>query len=132
MARTRLALTQRLQRLHTRRTHLADAIRDAQAQHRTQERQRREKRRVQAGQMVEAAGLGDLAPEVLLGLLLETAPRCHDPQVLAQWQATGAEALALRKTRRRKTASPEHEEATEDDTASPTATRQPPRKTPAS
>jgi len=85
MARTSLA--ERMSRLDQQKARLAEQ----EAKIKNDERKQRTKRLIEAGGLVEKAGLLDLAPDALYGALLSLAEQAKDTAALAQWAKAGGE-----------------------------------------
>ena len=85
MARTSLA--ERMSRLDQQKARLAEQ----EAKIKNDERKQRTKRLIEAGGLVEKAGLLDLAPDALYGALLSLAGQAKDAASLAQWAKAGGQ-----------------------------------------
>ena len=88
MARTTLA--ERMTRLEQQRARLAEQ----QARIKDQERKARTRRLVEAGALIEKAGLLDLEAPALLGALVGLAGAAEKPDAIARWAAEGEKRLA--------------------------------------
>lgn len=87
MARTSLA--ERMNRLEQQRAKLAEQ----EARLKADERKQRTRRLVEAGTLIERAGLIDLEEAALYGGLLSLAESVRDKAKLAEWSKTGKAAL---------------------------------------
>lgn len=87
MARNTLA--DRMTRLEQQRARLAEQ----EAKIKTEERKQRTRRLIEAGGLVEKAGLLALEPNALLGALLSLADGAVDKSEVAKWEAEGGRAF---------------------------------------
>ena len=87
MARTSLA--ERMTRLDQQKARLAEQG----AKLRDDERKQRTRRWIEAGGLVEKAGLIDLEPNALFGALLSLAPHAKNPAEVADWAKAGGQML---------------------------------------
>lgn len=88
MARTTLA--ERMNRLEQQKAKLAEE----EARLRDQERKARTRRLIEAGGLVDKAGLLDFDANTLLGALLSVQAETSKPQALARWAAEGGKVFA--------------------------------------
>lgn len=88
MARTTLA--ERMNRLEQQKAKLAEE----EARLRDQERKARTRRLIEAGGLIDKAGLLDLDANTLLGALLSVRAETNKPQTLARWAAEGGMVFA--------------------------------------
>ena len=87
MARTSLAERQaRLEQQRARLQRDEASIREA-------ERKARTRRLIEAGGLVDKAGLGEIGANVLYGALLDVAGKTGDPDQVARWEASGGRAF---------------------------------------
>ena len=83
----RISLTERMSRLDQQKARLAEQ----EAKIKNDGRKQRTKRLIEAGGLVEKAGLLDLAPDTLFGALLSLAGHAKDAASLAQWARAGGQ-----------------------------------------
>lgn len=88
MARTTLA--ERMNRLEQQKAKLAEE----EARLRDQERKARTRRLIEAGGLIEKAGLLDLDANTLLGAFLSVHSETSKPEILARWAAEGGKVFA--------------------------------------
>ena len=86
---TRTSLAERQARLEQQRARLQRE----EAKVREAERKARTRRLIEAGGLVDKAGLGETEANVLYGALLEVAGKLGDPAQLSRWEAEGGRAF---------------------------------------
>ena len=86
---TRTSLAERQARLEQQRARLQRE----EAKVREAERKARTRRLIEAGGLVDKAGLGETEANVLYGALLEVAGKLGDPAQLSRWEAEGGHAF---------------------------------------
>ncbi|WP_299654980.1 conjugal transfer protein TraD [uncultured Jannaschia sp.] len=86
---TRASLAERQARLEQQRARLQRE----EAKVREAERKARTRRLIEAGGLVDKAGLGETEANVLYGALLEVAGRMGDPAQLSRWETAGGQAF---------------------------------------